>query len=414
MASSKESPAISILMPSKKCTMLMQNTSSLARRHKDSSTAQCRQRMCSSIQMKYPITPCGMSSKQRGSSFQTQEIKDIMSSASHTTAPSHPVKEQQKTDGSSQLWTWNLTTPALSTHPAIAAVEASSTPPETRSESHTLAEVLSSNKAPHSSLTSEPGSLTKPLVTTVEGQGGSPPASKELGNISKPIKEKGRVKKMVEKIEKVATNAPIPQPSSLYVSVARPLEVWMAPDLHKHASPTIFYIVPQTQPYNVLPDFADNKTIEEEEIQPTLKTEPRMVPLLEKAGIELRQDQRLPPPPSTCEEWWSQSERIIKKGNASRTKRDLGYYMIESSDSGEEEMYGPKWQAPVTPRMRLMIGNMNCGVTPPPMRKILSVYILSLLKLTHFVQLLMQNRAAKKKISFQPCIWQWRLLMGKC
>lgn len=70
-----------------------------------------------------------------------------------------------------------------------------------------------------------------------------------------------------------------------------------------------------------------------------------MVPLLEKAGIELRQGRQLPPPPSICEKWWSQSEKIIKKGQASRSKRGLGYLAGDSSDSDEEEMCGPKWRA---------------------------------------------------------------------
>ena len=39
-----------------------------------------------------------------------------------------------------------------------------------------------------------------------------------------------------------------------------------------------------------LPDFVDNKEVEEK-VWVTLLTEPRLVPLLEKVGIELRQGQ---------------------------------------------------------------------------------------------------------------------------
>lgn len=149
---------------------------------------------------------------------------------------------------------------------------------------------------------------------------------------------------MIAKIEKVAAGAPVSQPSSLYVSVAKPLEVWIAPDLYQCSPPTVFYKAPQTQPYySVFPNFADNKANEEEEARATLKAEPRIVPLLEKAGIKLREDRRLPPPPGICEDWWSQSEKIIKDGEVSRSKRGLGYNVDDSSDSEEQEINGPNW-----------------------------------------------------------------------
>lgn len=141
---------------------------------------------------------------------------------------------------------------------------------------------------------------------------------------------------MVAEIEKVSKTSPIYQPASLYTSVAVPLEVWAIPDPQGSYRPTLFYKLPQTHPCDVLLNFPDAET-DVEEVMSTLKVEPSMVPLLEKAGIKLRRNQRLPAPPSICEEWWNQSERLVKKGHQSYTRYGLGYHVPNSCDSNEEE-----------------------------------------------------------------------------
>ena len=236
------------------------------------------------------IAPCVASSKPRNSSYREHGRKSSGHLAKGTT-PSCVEVEKQELKSPSQLWTWNLTPPV-----------APSTSAALRLDLHTPVEVPPIKRDPNTSLLFEFDSLTETPTTATKSQGGPP--HKETGNTTEvtPIQEEGRVKKMVADIEKVASNAPVPQPSSLYVSVAKPLEVWVIADPHENSSPIIFYKALETQPYSTLPDFADNKEVEEK-VRATLQAEPRLVPLLEKAGIKLRQGRQLPPPPSVCEKW---------------------------------------------------------------------------------------------------------------
>lgn len=73
-------------------------------------------------------------------------------------------------------------------------------------------EVPPNKKDPDTSLLFELSSLTKPTTTETKDQDGLSQAHKEMGNTIEvtPIQEKGRVKKMVDEIEKVASNALFP------------------------------------------------------------------------------------------------------------------------------------------------------------------------------------------------------------
>jgi ribonuclease HI len=66
-----------------------------------------------------------------------------------------------------------------------------------------------------------------------------------------------------------------------------------------------------------------------------MKAEPRMARLLEKAGITLGPNNRMPPPPAVCEQWWSQAEALIKAKNKAQPKYGLGYHRINNFDEGE-------------------------------------------------------------------------------
>lgn len=69
-----------------------------------------------------------------------------------------------------------------------------------------------------------------------------------------------------------------------------------------------------------------------------MKAEPRMIRLLEKAGIMLGPNNRVPRPPSICEQWWSQAEILIKRKNKAQPKFGLGYHNIDTSDKGEDSV----------------------------------------------------------------------------
>jgi len=99
--------------------------------------------------------------------------------------------------------------------------------------------------------------------------------------------------------------------------------------------------VPRTHPCDVSLNFSDAET-DEDEVMLTLKVEPSMVPLLEKAGIKLRRNQRLPAPPSICEEWWNQIERFVQQGHQSHPRYGLGYHVLNLCDSDEEEEQEPE------------------------------------------------------------------------
>jgi len=67
-----------------------------------------------------------------------------------------------------------------------------------------------------------------------------------------------------------------------------------------------------------------------------MKAEPKMVRLLEKAGITLRQNNRMPPPPAIYEEWWRQVEDLIKQKSWSQPKFGLGYINIDALSDEEK------------------------------------------------------------------------------
>ena len=104
---------------------------------------------------------------------------------------------------------------------------------------------------------------------------------------TRPTQGEGRVKKMVAKLEKVSSASHVFQPASLYTSVTMPLEVWAIPNSQGCYCLTLLYKVPQTHPCDVLLNFPDSETDEEEALAAS-KVEPHMVPLLEKVGIKLR------------------------------------------------------------------------------------------------------------------------------
>lgn len=89
---------------------------------------------------------------------------------------------------------------------------APSTSAASRLDLQTPVEVPPIKRDPNSSLLFEFGSLTKTPATVTESQGSR--SHEEMGNTTEvtPIQKGGRVKKMVADIEKVASNAPVPQP----------------------------------------------------------------------------------------------------------------------------------------------------------------------------------------------------------
>jgi hypothetical protein len=69
-----------------------------------------------------------------------------------------------------------------------------------------------------------------------------------------------------------------------------------------------------------------------------MKAEPRMVRLLEKEGIKLQRNSRLPSPPSICEKWWDQAEKLVNEGKKkTQPKYGLGYIRSESSGSEDDD-----------------------------------------------------------------------------
>ncbi|KAM0891957.1 hypothetical protein ACQ4PT_026069 [Festuca glaucescens] len=67
-----------------------------------------------------------------------------------------------------------------------------------------------------------------------------------------------------------------------------------------------------------------------------MKAKPKMARLMEKAGFTLQRNNRIPPPPAVCEEWWRQAEDLIKRKHKARPKFGLGYINLEGSDEEEE------------------------------------------------------------------------------
>jgi len=130
------------------------------------------------------------------------------------------------------------------------------------------------------------------------------------------ILPQGSVRRRVAEIEDL-WEAEIKQPPSMYISVTTPLEVWLV--LDQASCPTLFYKVPQVLPFDSiirLPSPCFNVEV----ASTTIKAEPRMARLLEKSGINLLRNYRLPSPPPICEEWWEEAEKIMRKNGKKKSK----------------------------------------------------------------------------------------------
>jgi len=149
-----------------------------------------------------------------------------------------------------------------------------------------------------------------------------------------PVQE-GVVKRRVAEIEKVIKGASCVQPPSLYKSVTTPLEVWAIPNPSNSSPRTIFYKVPQAQECESIIEYP-NTNPDAEEVLTTLKAEPKMTRLMEKSGITLRQNRRMPPPPAICEEWWGRTEDFVKRRSKLQPKFGLGYRDIDAYDGDAE------------------------------------------------------------------------------
>jgi hypothetical protein len=145
----------------------------------------------------------------------------------------------------------------------------------------------------------------------------------------------GVVKKRMAGIEEAAKGAQCIHSPSLYVSVATPLEVWAIQDPSGSAPQTIFYKVPQVQECDSIIELP-KPIFDAEEALTTMKSEPQMVRLLDKVGITLRRNYRMPPPPAICKEWWSQAEAFVKGGRNVQQKFGLGYHDKGASDDEGE------------------------------------------------------------------------------
>ncbi|KAM0833194.1 hypothetical protein ACQ4PT_064416 [Festuca glaucescens] len=154
----------------------------------------------------------------------------------------------------------------------------------------------------------------------------------------------GVVRRRIQEMEEVARGAQGMQPPSLYISMTSPLEVWAIPSLSGSKTQTIFYKVPQVQHCDSIFELPQPRGDTEEALS-TMKAEPKMARLMEKAGFTLQRNNRIPPPPAVCEEWWRQAEDLIKRKHKTRPKFGLGYINLEGSDEEEE---GPAGGSRVT------------------------------------------------------------------
>jgi len=108
------------------------------------------------------------------------------------------------------------------------------------------------------------------------------------------------MKKRVAEIEDVMKGAQCVHAPSLYISVATTLEVWAILDPSSATSQTIFYKAPKVQECNSIIGFS-NPNHDAEEALMTMKVDPWMAHLVEKAGTIF--DETKGCPPSVCEEW---------------------------------------------------------------------------------------------------------------
>jgi len=299
-------------------------------------------------EMDFLIQPCSSYSGRKGSFPRLRGGRNRGRPRAYASLP----RQEAKVNNSEALWSWNVTPPAP-TKPSTSANDKPNTPSVTSKR----LEIESLRKVPptkivdvtHTSPFNADANTNQlftvmheghpdPLITTASQVDQS--INKEADSM-RPVLGEGKVKKMVAEIEKVTSTSPFFQPTSLYTSVAVPLEVWAIPDPQGCHCPTLFYKVPRTHPCDVSLNFSDAET-DEDEVMLTLKVEPSMVPLLEKAGIKLRRNQRLPAPPSICEEWWDQIEHFVQQGHQSHPRYGLGYHVLNLCDSDEEEEQEPE------------------------------------------------------------------------
>ena len=146
-------------------------------------------------------------------------------------------------------------------------------------------------------------------------------------------------------MEEVARGAQGVQPPSLYISVTYPLEVWAIPSLSGSRVQTIFYKVPQVKQCDFVFEFPQTCS-DPEEVLSTMKAEPKMVCLLEKVGITLGRNNRMPPPPSICEESWRQAEDLIKQKGKAQPKFGLGYINLDVPSDEDKLSSAPAPQEP--------------------------------------------------------------------
>jgi len=174
----------------------------------------------------------------------------------------------------------------------------------------------------------------KPLVISEDASTTNTPQASASQAMAAP---KGAVRKRVAEIEGVPKSAECMQPPSLYIyiSTTSKLEVWTIPG-HSPSTPrTVFYKVPQVQHCDFVLE-STNPDHTADEALTTMKAEPRMARLLEKAWITLGPNNRIPPPPAVCKQWWSQAEALIKAKHKVQPKFELGYHHIDTSDEGED------------------------------------------------------------------------------
>jgi hypothetical protein len=149
----------------------------------------------------------------------------------------------------------------------------------------------------------------------------------------------------VEEIE-TSWGANRKQPPSMYTSVAAPMEVWVIQEPNSYAYPTIFYKTPHVLPCDsvIRLPLLD---MQAEQVVNTIRADLRLAHLLEKSGIKLQHNYRLPSPLTICEEWWDETERLIKKKNEkgknkTEPRYDLGYVHEDSSTSEDDGVNDPR------------------------------------------------------------------------
>jgi hypothetical protein len=135
-------------------------------------------------------------------------------------------------------------------------------------------------------------------------------------------------------------------PSSMYTSVAAPREVWVVQEPNSYAYPTIFYKTPQVLPCDSVIRLPLLDMHAEHAVN-TIRADPRLAHLLEKSGIKLQCNYRLPSSRAICEGWWDEAERLIKRKNKKGKNKTqpmfgLGYVHGDSTMSEDEGVNDPR------------------------------------------------------------------------